>query len=85
MRKVITFNTTLIFLLICIKVGNYIYIKNLANQGFSAWIRYRNFFTLYVYKSEDAATRVIDFSIFILIIGLLVNLLFFCKSIKKQR
>jgi SUMO ligase MMS21 Smc5/6 complex component len=89
MKKVIITNLILTLLIICAKVWNYISLGNLikyyTESGIGISMLRTDFFNLYVYKSKDAAIAFTDFSIYVLIIGLLTNLFFLYNSVRKNK
>jgi hypothetical protein len=89
MKKVIAFNISLIILVICIKIWNFVSLKALmdyySESGIKVWMTYENIFKQYLYKSSDARRLITDYSIHVLIIGLLVNIFFLYKSFQKRK
>jgi hypothetical protein len=88
-KKVIGFNISLVLLVMCIKVWNFINLRNLmeyySESGIKVWMNYDNFFNLYLYKSSDARMLIRDCSIYVLLIGLIANILFLYKSVQKRK
>jgi hypothetical protein len=84
-KKVLTVNIILLLILICSKIWYFKYFNKMAKVLYNS-VGARtgaNFTNLYLQLSNDVLIVIPDFSVYIIIIGLIINLILYVVVLKK--